>query len=167
MTCRKGLVLTLFLIGLVMLGGCTQISKARPDDFRLYYYWNTGALAPEYYYQYEIEISPDGSGVLTYQKGYEEDEGQCEVFSFQVDDEQWNEFYSWLQTHKILRSNWKESEDILMGGSTTSVKFQAAGVKYIIPSVSVLSKNERTNFYDLEDQIKQLVPAEIWEQIEG
>lgn len=165
MNCGKGRLNILVLVGIIVLAACSPIAETRTDDFGLYYYWNTGALPPEYYYQYEIEIGPDGSGVLTYQKGYEENEEQSKVFSFQVDVEQWDEFYSWLQTNRILRSNWKESEDVVVGGSTTSVKLQAAGLKYIIPSVSVLSQRERTTFYELEEQIEKLVPAEIWEQI--
>ena len=161
----KGFLNILVLVGIFMLAACSLIAETRTDDFTLYFYWNTGALAPEYFYQYEIEIDPDGKGVLTYQKGYEEDEGQNEVFTFQVEEEQWDDFYLWLRTNKILRSNWKESEDILVGGSTTSVKIQAGGKKYIIPSVSVLSSNDRTAYYALEEQIEQLVPSEIWEQI--
>ena len=165
MTCKRNLFFVLILGGILILGACAQISKTVPDDFRLYYYWNTGALPPEYYYQYEIEIGPDGDGTLTYQKGYKEDEGQGQVFSFRVDAQDWDDFYAWLQTNKILRSTWKETSDILLGGSTTSVKIQANGKKYVIPSVSVLSQNDRSAFYELEDQIEQLVPDEIWAQI--
>jgi len=163
---EKRLLNILILVGIFMLAACSPIEETRPDDFTLYYYWNTGALPPEYYYQYEIEIDPNGKGVLTYQKGYEEDEGQNEVFTFQVEKEQWDDFYSWLRMNKILRSNWKESEDVLVGSSATSVKIQAGGEKFVIPSVSVLSSNDRADYYELEEQIKQLIPAEIWEQIE-
>ena len=63
-----------------MAAGCSQTPKTSPEDFMLYYYWNTGALAPEYYYHYEIEIDPDGNGKLTLQRGYEEIEGEKETF---------------------------------------------------------------------------------------
>lgn len=156
----------LFIAGLVMAAGCSQTPKTQPEDFTLYYFWNTGALAPEYYYQYEIEIDPVGNGKLTLQRGYEEIEGGGKVFSFTVAPQDWNDFYTWLLENKILRNDWKESKEILLGGSTTEVKLQVNGKKYMIPSVSVLSQNEREIYYVLEEHIKLLVPTDIWEQIE-
>jgi len=155
-------IIFLFIVGTVMVAGCSQIPKTQPKDFTLYYFWNTGALAPEYYYQYEIEIDPAGKGKLTLQKGYEEKE---EIFTFTVASKNWSNFYTWLRENDILRNDWKESKEILLGGSTTEVKLQVNGEKYTIPSVSILSQNERKNYYMLEERIKLLVPADIWEQI--
>jgi hypothetical protein len=165
MICRKSIIF-LLVVGALMAAGCSQTPKTSPEDFMLYYYWNTGALAPEYYYHYEIEIDPDGNGKLTLQRGYEDIEREKETFAFTVASQDWSNFYTWLNESNILRNDWKESEEILLGGSTTEVKLQVNGEKYIIPSVSVLSQNERKIYYALEEQIKLLVPTDIWEQIE-
>jgi hypothetical protein len=162
---KKFMILSI-IAGIFILTGCSQAAEKQPDDFTLYYYWNTGALAPEYYYQYEIEIGPAGNGILTLQNGYEEDDENEKIFEFAVSQSDWNDFFDWLNENKILRKNWKESGEILLGGSTTEVKLQVNGEKYIVPSVSVLSQNEREIYYALEEQIKLLVPADIWKQIE-
>lgn len=161
----RKIIILLIIAGVMLLAGCLQIPQKPPEDFTLYYYWNTGALAPEYSYQYEIEIDPDGNGKLTLQRGYEEIEEKEEIFTFTVASQDWSDFYTWLKENNILRNDWKESEEILLGGNTTEVKLQVNGEKYIIPSVSVLSQNERSVFYELQDQIEQLVPDEIWTQI--
>jgi len=165
MALRKLSVLFL-AVCIALFAGCSQVPKSKPDDFTLYYYWNTGSLPPEYYYQYEIEIDPGGNGIFTLQRGYEEVEENRKAFSFVVPAQDWENFFVWLTENKILRNNWRETADILVGASTTEARIQVNGEKYTIPSVSVLSQRDKGTFYKLEGQIRRLVPNEIWNQVQ-
>ena len=162
---RKILILCIFVVSILMTMGCQKTAETKSDDFSLYYYWNTGALPPGYYYQIEVEITPNRSGILTYQGGYAADTDNIATFEFNVDEETWNNFYTWLSEKDIFRNDWTESEDILLGGSTTQVKLQSDGEIYVIPSESVLTKDEREVYYELEEQINQLVPSMVWDGV--
>ena len=159
------LMLGICFVAVFISSGCSRVPQQCPQDFAIYSYWNTGALPPEYYYEIEIEINPDHKGTLTYQAGYESESEKENAFQFSVDEKTWNDFYWWLKTNKVFRNNWQESKEIMVGGSGTQVKLQMNGEKYEIPSVAVLSKNERQLFSEIQNHINALVPEEIWQAV--
>jgi len=151
------------MIGMV---GCKGAPSQRPDDFSLYSYWNTGALPPEYYYEIEIEINSDRSGNLTFQRGYEIEPGSRISYEFSVNEQEWNDFYDWMKENDLFKNSWEDGSEISEGGSGTLMKFQTEGVKYEIPSISMLAKNDRAIIAELQTRVNALVSEDVWNAVE-
>lgn len=159
------LFLYMFLVMfLFFCSGCSNTSPERPSDFCISLDWNTGALPPQYYYSYTIEIQPSGEGVFVYQAGYEGDESLRWQTGFMLDGKQMDDLYTFLRENDLLRSKWAEGQPLL-GGSGTSIRITADGKEFLIPSISELEQDDRKTVQKAIDTINQLVPQEIWDEM--
>ncbi|HAF62619.1 MAG TPA: hypothetical protein DCK95_09885 [Anaerolineaceae bacterium] len=157
--------LIFFILIFAMACAPAQVSKS--EDFSLYYYWNIGALPPEEHYEIELEVNPDRTATVTMQTGYENDGAQRTSFDFTVPEEQWVAFYDWLVENDIFNKDWENPGYAMVGAYETSVKIQANGSTYEIPSQSNMSKEDRALFTSIQAEIENLIPAEIWDKVEA
>lgn len=155
----------IILLSLVVLSSCAGMPDKYPRDFSLVMDWDTGALPPEYHYQYTITIGPGPQGEFAYHPGYEDNASFAWITSFEVGENDLQSLYSYLKEKNILRNQW-ESGQPLVGGQGTRVIIYAFDQRYLVPSVSEVSPKER----DLVDQtielIRTYVPEHIWTEME-
>lgn len=154
----------LLLIMFFSITACVSKTNERPEDFSLSLYWNTGALPPQYHYSYSINIQPAGEGVFEYQAGYDEDEEHHWLTDFSLDESQLDTLYQYLSDNSLLRSDWQTGHP-LIGGQGTSINIHSNGKDFNIPSISELEQKEREVVEKAVDVINELVPQEIWNEM--
>jgi hypothetical protein len=157
------LFLSILLIG---AAACSGRANTRPEDFSLSLYWNTGALPPQYRYSYSINLQSTGQGIFEYQAGYEKDEEHYWQADFSLSDNQMDTLYRYLLDNDLLRSDWQTGRP-LMGGKGTGIDISANGENFSIPSVSELEQKERDVVQETIEAINELVPQEIWNEMDA
>lgn len=159
-------ILILLLFGLAILPmACGGKPAPMPEDFSLSFYWNTGALPPQYRYEYVITIGPGQQGELDFIPGYDGAQGSERwVAPFNLSSEEIEGLYAVLSENDLLRTRWKTGRG-LIGGSTTSLLITAFGNEYQIPSISVLEEDEKELVETAMDAVREVVPESIWEEM--
>ncbi len=160
------------LLILILLFGLTGCGRSpgngpagggeKPDDFSISLDWATGPLPdPQMYYSYSIQVGPAGEGRLHYQSG---DRSLELNVPFAVSEENLVQLYTLCYEQGALKSAREEGEP-LDGGPVMSIYILANGNSYSYPSVSELSENERSLAYAIADKVQQLVPGDLWDEM--
>ena len=145
--------------------GCGGEQPITPEDFGLSFYWNTGALPPQYRYEYVITIGPGLQGELDFIPGCESAQGSEQwATSFEISSEEQEEIYTFFTENDLLRTRWNTGRG-LIGGSTTSLLLTAFGKEYQIPSISELETEDRQLVELAMDAVRGVVPETIWEEM--
>jgi len=154
-----------FTIALINISGCGRQAE-QPEDLTARLYWDTGTLPPEYYYYYRITIGPGCNGTFEYQPGYGEPPApDTWKTDFAVSAEQLANLYQLLIVNNVFNENWGKGE-VAEGGSFSSITITAGGKEYKIPGGSALKKADRSKIDRVSDYIKEMVPADIWEEMD-
>jgi hypothetical protein len=152
---QLALLLTLALFG---ISGCAQEPVSRPSDFKVVLSWHTGAVPENYWYSYRLVIGSSTTGTLHYQSG----NGQVEWSDeFTVSDEDLDRLYTQVREQGMLRSNWKQGDQI-DGGPATSIQITSNGKFHSIGERSELIETERELVDALIDRLESLVPDNLW-----
>lgn len=154
---------------LIFSSGCAMsfsspAPRKVPDDFKLNYSFDIGALPPEYHYAYEIEILKNGDGQVKFHLGYGEAGNPAFDESFTLTPEQVAALYQTLWQAGVFTNNWKPNEMPPVGGSSTSLTVFNHGQTFIIPAFP--EKGDREQLEALYQQIHDLVPTVLWDQFE-
>jgi hypothetical protein len=153
---QLAIILTLALFG---IGGCAQEPVSRPSDFKVVLSWHTGAVPENYWYSYRLIIGPSETGKLHYRSG----NGQVEWSDeFAVSNEDLDKLYTQVREQGMLRSNWKQGDQI-DGGPATSIQITSNGKFHSIGERSELIEAERELVDALIDRLESLVPDDLWE----
>ena len=153
---QLAIILTLALFG---IGGCAQEPVSRPSDFKVVLSWHTGAVPENYWYSYRLIIGPSATGKLHYRSG----NGQVEWSDeFAFSDEDLDKLYTQVREQGMLRSNWKQGDQI-DGGPATSIQITSNGKFHSIGERSELIEAERELVDALIDRVESLVPDDLWE----
>ena len=159
-------IFVIAMTGLVMLiVGCGGKQSVRPEDFNLSFYWDSGALPPQYRFEYVITIGPGTQGELDFLPGYENAEGSERwVTSFVVSSEALENLYTYFAGNDLLRSRWNTGRG-LIGGSTTSLIVRAFGNETQIPCISELKEEDKHLVEQAMDVVRRAVPESVWEEM--
>ncbi len=152
---------------LVSITGCTNIQESA-EDLTVKLYWNTGTLSPEYYYYYRITIGPGLKGVFEYQPGYGEPPAP-EVWEvdFEVSQNQIDYLHQLIIENNLLKDQWETTNEIAEGGSYSSITIIVNGSEYRIPGDAELKKEDTVKVDAVSDYLREIVPADIWEEMES
>lgn len=157
--------LFLIVILLVFLSSCSRMPDNYPQDFSLVLEWDTGALPPEYHYQYTITIGPGPQGEFSYHPGYEYNASLAWTTPLEITEVDLQSLYAYLGDNNILRNRWESSQPLL-GGQGTRIVIDAFGQQYVVPSVSEVSPKERELVEKTIEMIRTYVPGNIWSEME-
>jgi len=157
---------TFSLLLLICFTSCTSMPEKYPDDFSLVLEWDTGALPPEYHYQYTITIGPGPQGEFVYHPGYEASPDNTWITTLSVSIDDLQSLYDYLRENGVLRKNWQKGMPLL-GGQGTSIIITAFDQQYLVPSVSEVSQNERELVERTIEEIRSYVPADIWAELDS
>jgi hypothetical protein len=135
-----------------------------PEDFSLVLEWDTGALPPEYHYQYTIAIGPGTQGEFVYHPGYEASPENTWITALMISGDDLQSLFEYLSENNMLRKNWQTGMPLL-GGQGTSIMITAFDQQYLVPSVSEVSQNERGLVEQAIEEIKSYVPADVWAEM--
>ena len=153
------------LFSLLVFSSCARTSDEYPKDFSLVLDWDTGALPPEYHYQYTISIGPGPQAEFVYHPGYEATAENTWITSFVISEADLQKLFNYLEQKDVLRNRWATGE-LLVGGQGTSISITAFDQQYLIPGVSEVNREERELIEQLIEEIKSYVPDQIWEEME-
>ena len=155
-----------FIVGLAVLAvGCGGKQPPMPEDFGLSFNWNTGALPPQYRYEYVITIGPGKQGEFDFVPGYEGAQGSERwVTPFEISSQELESLYTIFAENDLLRERWNTGRQ-LVGGSTTSLIVSVFGKEYQIPSISELEGEDKQLVEMAMDAICTVVPETIWKEM--
>jgi len=157
--------INIIILSLVFMSSCAGMPDNYPGDFSLVLEWDTGALPPEYHYQYTITIGPGPQGEFAYHPGYDENTPLAWITSFEIGENDLQSLYAYLKDNNILRNQW-ESGQPLLGGHGTRIFIDAFNQRYVIPSISEVSTKERELVEQTIELIRTYVPEFIWTEME-
>ena len=159
----------LLLILLFGLAGCNRSPGSgpagigdKPDDFSISLNWATGPMPdPRMHYSYSIQVGPTGEGRLHYQSG---DKSLELDVPFAVSEENLKQLYTFCYDNGVFK-NTREAGKPLDGGPDLSITIQSGGNSYFFTTVSELSENQRNIAYAIADQVQEMVPNDLWNEM--
>ena len=136
---------------------------ARPDDFTFQFEYSEGSVPAEYYYEYSIEVSNDGSGEIHYLPDHPQNHPDEFVELFRVDEEMMERLFKVMKHSGLLHPTWQPSRTGRLGGPRVRLQVIAGGRVFDIRAFGDATDAERVE--KLFDLIRQSVPERIWEKI--
>ena len=162
-------VFWLVLLGTVLLlntAACSNADLKMPEDFSLVFAWDTGALPPEFRYDYVITIGPGAQAEFEYVPGYgDKNDPDFWVTSFEISEYQLISIFEYFNNNNFFRTKWKSGE-IRVGGSNTSMIITAFGKDTRIPSISELDGEDLRKVQAAHEFVRQFVPQGVWDEME-
>ena len=140
----------------------------------LQYHYQTGSVPPPYYFEYDIYISPTGSGSIAYHGGYETDTTRKDYNSdFNISSDDLAALDEQIQNSGVLTDNFEELVKHPIGGSMNKVYItmpQDPRLDHKPPRIETpyfpKSKKQKAALGKLYEKIRSLVPQTIWDEIE-
>ena len=172
---RASTLVAAIIVFAVMIGcmSCyAEPAKECPEDLTVKFYWSTPPLSPEYNYYYGITIGPGLQGLFEYQPGYPDTSWEplspdVWEISFEVSHDQVDYLYQLLIENDLFKRKWETTDEVAIGGSSSSIKIIANGRKYDkIPGESEIKPEDRKKVDAVLDYVREIVPTNIWEEME-
>jgi hypothetical protein len=162
MLTRLTLLLTLTLACSVFTAQPTPMDT-RPADFSVRYNWYEGSLPPPYYYEYALELAPDGSGTMTLIPDYPSEDVPVWTETFTVEPGGLDALFAQLVEHGAFTVQWREEDEPPVGGSHASTTLTANGETIEIPSFVIPAQSAAQS--EISDAINALVPQAVWDRL--
>ncbi|MEP6775547.1 MAG: hypothetical protein ABJA50_08120 [Chloroflexota bacterium] len=138
----------------------TPSKPSAPADFALIYEYRAGSMPPPYHDEYTVTMGPGPNGNVVYRPDYPSSTTPTWTVPLTVTVAQLDSLYSFLKTHKLLRTNWRTTSVPSVGGSVRWATYTAGGVAYEIPADLDLTETDPSALYDYVSQ--ELVPQSVW-----
>jgi hypothetical protein len=75
--------------------------------------------------------------------------------------------YQLLIENSLFKRKWETTDEVAEGGSSSSIKIIANGKKYDkIPGDSEIKPEDRKKVDTVSDYLREMVPTNIWEEME-
>jgi hypothetical protein len=132
-------------------------------DFSLRYEWAAGSMPPPYHYELVILVNGT-SGLLTCLPDYPLHSPPEWKFPFSVSTDQAEMLIRLMTTARVFRASWRKPASHTVGGDWETLSVQLSGKEGSIPAR--LTEKDAANLHPVYTAIRNLVPAEIWTQIE-
>lgn len=109
---------------------------ARAQDANLLaeYWTDSGSLPPEYAWETNVTISPDGKLTLRYCTGYETEGPACKTRKAKVDEAHRAAILAAVTAGDLVAKPARQTEDIPVGGGATGGKVYVDGQPVALPS---------------------------------
>lgn len=140
-------------------------SIRRPVDFAFRFEYHHGINTTDSYYEYDIEVAPDGSGEIHYREDIIANYPDEFAAIFDPDDDKLELLYRLMHSMGICEPIWQPPryrEEA--GGYTTRLDVTCGGMGFQISNARFKSMGDLT--VSLIEAIRDLVPLEIWKKIE-
>lgn len=136
----------------------------RPNDFAFRFEYHAGSVQPPDYYEYIIEIAPDGSGEIRYLFGREADHPEEYVGIFNPDDDALERVYRVMRGAGLLEPTWQPPRrKNNAGGNQARLEVTCAGNCY---EAMLLEDEDQAPLLEaITEVIAALVPDKTWEKI--
>ncbi len=144
----------------------TPFPMARPDDFQIKYYWETGSLPPPYFYAYEIFVGPGTRGELKFQADYNDEDPPVWIETIDITENDLDRLYEMLYAMGMFENEWLQVTDTPTGGSASYLTGIAYEQVFDIPRY-VAGEQQAKDARVLYEHIDSLVPKEIWDKLLG
>jgi hypothetical protein len=163
----------LFIISIMFFLGASANAQYKWTDVQ--YHYQTGSVAPQYYYEYDIYIGYTGVGSVAFRTGYGSDtSSKVYTYNFQMTDKEVESLNKAIKKSKVLTSTFEELEKHPIGGSMQKVfitlpqdpRFDRKPTRIETPYFPASEKQKKA-LEKLYDKIKSYVPQSIWDEIES
>lgn len=136
--------------------------ETRPADFTVRYAWQEGSLPPPYHYSYTVSIAADGAGLVEYIPDYSFSDPPKWVETFTVTTDQLDALYTTLRSLDVFSTPWSETDDIPVGGSSSTLEVTASGTTYTVPAFPARAEADADA---AKSAVSAMVPGEIWARL--
>lgn len=134
-----------------------------PDDFAFRYEYHAGSQPPDYY-EYVIEVSPDGSGEVHFWPDHPANDPDEEVKLFTPDEQALVRVYHLLQSAGLCHEAMEPlGYGDFLGGAYVRLEVNCGGRSAVVKGP--LSRNDAENLIGIFEEIKALVPEEFWNRV--
>ncbi len=139
------------------------------------YHFQTGSVAPPYYYEYDIYINVSGTGSLAYHTGYGNDSTRKDyMYDLVLTGSNIKSLNKEIKRSKILTDTFEEMEQHPIGGSTQNVfvvlpqdpRLDRKPPRIQTPNFPA-SDTQKQALEKLYNKIKSFVPQSVWDDIES
>ena len=137
---------------------------SRPSDFSFRFEYRASNLPSEDYYEYAIEVAPDGSGEIRYLPDYPQNHPEELVEIFELTPAAMDRIFRMLLVLGLLHAVWMPEEPSHAGGPKQFLQVVSGGRWYDIHGS--LSADDAAGLTKLFDTIRAAVPKLVWDKIE-
>ena len=139
-------------------------SSGRPSDYAFRYEYHSAGAPPSDYYEFVIEIAPDGSGEIRYRRDYEINRPDEFVAVFDPEEATLDRAYRLMLSSGIYEPIWQPPRrKDRSGGSTARMEVTCGGNGFDITAARFEALGELAD--PLHEAIRALVPQTTWEKI--
>jgi hypothetical protein len=135
----------------------------RPDDFTFTFEYREGSVPPQFYHEYSIEVTRDGSGEIHYLPDFPQNHPEEFIELFKVSSTDMDRLYLVMKHSGLLHPTWQPSRTGKLGGPKTRLQVIAGGRVFEIRQA--LDPDDADGLDKMYDMIRASVPERIWEKI--
>lgn len=155
----------------LILALSTGITFSQNQWEELVYHYQTGTVAPQYYFSYDLTINPSGTGTLVYYPNYAKDTSWIYTIKFSLDDI--NKLSGAITESGVLGGTISELPDSLkpIGGSLQTISIQQPQDPNLdqTPPRIVVPYFPKPEFMEkimvIYSIIQKMVPDNIWDEL--
>jgi hypothetical protein len=136
-----------------------------PEDFSFSYRWQMGSVPPPYYYEYTVQVNPDGGGTIELLPDYPMHHPEKRVISIQLDSKKMEKLFEEMQNAGIFDQPFHLVDSSWLGGSRSSLDVRADGQDFHIPAAISSADSRRLDPVFLA--IQELLPSQLLSGLPG
>ena len=137
----------------------------RPIDYAFRYDYRSGGTPPLDYYEFVIEVAPDGSGEIRFRRDYEANRPEEFVAIFDPEEAALNQAYLVMLSSGIFEPIWQPPRrKERPAGSSARMEVTCGGNGYDVTPARFEALGEMA--VTIHEAIRALVPSATWERIE-
>ena len=136
-----------------------------PQDFTVQYKFTSGTVPPPDYYEYVIEIAPDGSGEIHLWWDYPQNHPEIFVELFDADPQAMHNLYLLVASAGLCQQAFFPSprRPDSLGGSQSQMVFSCGGRSFKVKGA--LDPDDEQRLAVIYKAIRRLAPVETWEKL--
>ena len=122
-------------------------------------------MPPPFHYEYTVIIGPGTEGKVVYRPDYPSDKVPTWTETFPVTVEQLDSLYDLALAQNIFSTNWRQAQNIPVGGSVEWADISADGKHVSIPSFPQSPTDVAAG--EIFGAARALVPKAAWDKLEA
>jgi hypothetical protein len=134
-----------------------------PNELSIHYYWQEGSLPPPYYYQFNIRVGPNLSGVIELQPDYDFNSPPIWHESFTLDEQTAKKLLELLEQTKAFQTKWQETVEPTVGGSLESAEIAYCGQHIRISNQAAPEQAKIAS--QIFEAVRAVAPTRIWNDL--
>jgi len=136
-----------------------------PEDFSFTYRWQMGSVPPPYYYEYTVQVNPDGAGTIELLPDYPVHHPEKRVVTIRLDTKTMGTLYEEMQNAGVFDQPFQLVDTNWLGGSKSSLDVHAEEKDFHVPSA--ISSADARRLEPVYLAIQELLPSQLLSGLPG